>query len=59
MAFEIAFAGYQNQQENLHFVQLPVKQEKIDTDEVVEVAECPPEPTTTATTKTKKYKIKS
>ena len=28
MAFEIAFAGYQNQQENLHFVQLPVKQEK-------------------------------
>ena len=32
MAFEVAYAGYQNQQESLRFAQLPVKQEKIQTD---------------------------
>ena len=28
MAFEVAYAGYQNQQENLRFVQLSVKKKK-------------------------------
>ena len=29
MDFEVAYAGYQNQQESLGFVQLPMKQEII------------------------------
>ena len=42
MAFEVAYAGYQKQQENLQFVQLTVKQGKIKTDELEEVVEYPP-----------------
>lgn len=63
MAFEVAYAGYQNQQESLHFVQFPFKQEKTETDEVVEVVECPPQlscsPSKPTTQKTKKRKIKA
>ena len=44
MTFEVAYAGYQNQQESLHLVQLPAKQEKTERDELAEVVECPPPP---------------
>ena len=45
MAFEVAYAGHQNQQESLCFVQFPaVKQEKTEIDETIEVVECPPLP---------------
>ena len=37
LAFEVAHAGYQNQQESLCFVQLPFKQEQTEIDEMVEV----------------------
>ena len=63
MAFKVAYAGYQNQQESLRFVQLPVKQEKIEADELVEVVERPPPPlyfpSKPTTQKPKKRKIKT
>ena len=63
MAFEVANAGYQNQQENLCFVQLPVEQEKIETDELSEAVKCPPpplcSPSKLTTQKPKKRKIKN
>ena len=41
MAFEVAYAGYQNQQENLCLMQLLAKQETIQIEEIVQ---CPMPP---------------
>ena len=63
MAFEVAYAVYQNQHESLRFVQLSVKQEKIETAELAEVVECLPplscSPSKPTTQKPKKRKIKN
>ena len=44
MAFEVAYTGYQNQQENLCLMQLLAKQETIQIDELVEIVQCPMPP---------------
>ena len=60
LAFEVAHVGYQNQKESLHFVQLPVKEEQTEIDEVIEVVETTITlPALTITQKTKKRKIKN
>ena len=40
VAFDIAYVGYKNEQENIHFIrEMPIKQEATETSEVVEM--CP------------------
>ena len=65
IAFDVAYAGHQNQKRNLRFVQLFVKHEQTETDEVGEVVEFPPplpspscSPSKQTTQKTKKKKKK-
>ena len=43
LALDIAYGGYKNQQENIHLIrEMPIKQEVVETSEVVET--CPPPP---------------
>ena len=41
MTFEVAYVGYQNKQESLRFVELPVKQVNTEINELAEVVNCP------------------
>ena len=56
LAFEVAHAGYQNQQESLRLVQLQPPPVEVDAAAVVEVVETAPSKSTTAQ-KSKKRKI--
>ena len=59
LVFEVAQAGYQNQQQSLSFVQLPVKQEQPEiVDEVVEIVETSTPPVKTMQ-KSKNRKVKN
>ena len=60
LAFDIAYGNYKNQQENVHFIcETSIKQEVVETSEVVEM--CPPNPpssTATPEVEKKEYKPK-
>ena len=60
LAFDIAYGNYKNQQENVHFIcETSIKQEVVETSEVVEM--CPPHPpssTSTPEAEKKEYKPK-
>ena len=43
IAFDVAFGGYKNKEENIHFIrEMLIKQEVVETSQVVEM--CPPTP---------------
>ena len=45
LAFHIAYGGYKNQKENIHFVgEMLIKAEVVETSEVVETCQSPPPP---------------
>ena len=58
LVFDIAYGNYKNQQENIHFIrEMPIKQEVIETNEVVEMCS-PHPPTPTPTPEAEKRKCK-
>ena len=49
VAFDIAYVGYKNEQENIHIIhKRPIKQDVAETREVVETYPLPPPPRTPA-----------
>ena len=55
MAFDIAYVGYKNEQENIHFIrEMPIKQEATETSEVVEMCQPQSPPLSTPTLEAEK-----
>ena len=55
VAFDIAYVGYKNEQENIHFIrEMPIKQEATETSEVVEMCQPQSPPLSTPTLEAEK-----
>ena len=59
MAFDTAYGGYTNEQENIHFIhKMPMKQEVVETSKMVEMCQPQPPPLSTPTNETEKKECK-